>query len=90
MLYWQVILIYQISTGLLSCTIKPNPQYGYKVNRALLDTVENHGLIQQVHKPIRILNNILDLLFTTNPDVVDMVEVYPGTSDHSSYNCNQC
>ena len=29
------------------------------------------------------LNNILDLLFTTNPDLVDMVEVYPGMSDHS-------
>ena len=65
-----------------SHTIKPNPQYGYKVNRALLDTVEDHGLIQQVHKPTR-LNNILDLLFTTNPDLVDMVEVYPGMSDHS-------
>ena len=65
-----------------SHTIKPNPQYGYKVNRALLDTVEDHGLIQQVHKPTR-LNNVLDLIFTTNPDLVDMVEVYPGISDHS-------
>ena len=54
----------------------------YKVSRALLDTIENHGLIQQVHKPIR-LNNILDLLFTTNSDLVDMVEVYSGMSDHS-------
>ncbi|XP_072044150.1 uncharacterized protein [Amphiura filiformis] len=62
-------------------TIKPNPQYGYKVNRALLDTVEEHGLIQQVKEPTR-LNNILDLLLTTNPDLVEQVDVCPGMSDH--------
>jgi hypothetical protein len=62
-------------------TIKSNPQYGYKVNRLLLDTLEEHGLHQCVRKPTR-LNNILDLIVTTNPDLVDEVQVYPGMSDH--------
>ncbi|XP_072041432.1 uncharacterized protein [Amphiura filiformis] len=62
--------------------VLPNPQYGYAVNRLLLDTVNDHGLHQHVHKPTR-LDNILDLLFTTNPDLVEKVTVSPGMSDHS-------
>ncbi|XP_072039179.1 uncharacterized protein [Amphiura filiformis] len=63
-------------------TIQANPQYGYKVNRLLLDIVEDHGLQQHVNKPTR-LNNILDLLLTTNPDLVEEIQVFPGMSDHS-------
>jgi hypothetical protein len=61
--------------------VKPNPQYGYRVNRLLLDTIEEHGLHQHVHEPT-CLDNILDLLFTTNPDLVEKVNVFPGMSDH--------
>ena len=63
-------------------TVKPNPQYGYRVNRLFLDTVNEHGLQQHVQEPTR-LNNILDLLLTTYPDLVDNVQVSAGMSDHS-------
>jgi hypothetical protein len=62
--------------------VLPNPQYGYRVNRLLLDIVEEHGLQQNVYKPTR-LNNTLDLLFATYPDLVDKVQVFSGMSDHS-------
>jgi hypothetical protein len=62
-------------------TVKPNPQYGQKVNRLLLDIAEEHGLQQDVHEPTR-LDNILDLLFTTYPDLIGNVQVSSGMSDH--------
>jgi hypothetical protein len=62
--------------------VKPNPQYGYRVNRSMLNVVEEHGLNQHVHEPTR-LDSILDLLLTTNPNLVEHVKVYPGMSDHS-------
>ena len=81
MLYWQVILIYQISTGLL---VPFNPQYGYKVNRALLDTVEDHGLIQQVHKPTR-------LTFHHQPRPSRHGRGIPWHErSQYSYSCDQC
>jgi hypothetical protein len=64
--------------------INPNPQYGYTVNRTLLDTAEEHGLSQHVTEPTR-LDNILDLLFTTNPSLVKQVDNCPGMSDHCGY-----
>ena len=63
-------------------TINPNPQYGYRVNRLLLDITEEHALHQHVDKPTR-GDNILDLLFSTYPDLVENVEVSSGMSDHS-------
>jgi hypothetical protein len=48
-----------------------------------LDIVEDHGLYQHVRKPTR-GPNILDLLLTTNPDLVEKVEVCQGMSDHNA------
>ena len=62
-------------------SVKPNPQYGYQVNQMMLDIAEEHGLQQTVHEPTR-LDSILDLLFTTYPDLVKNVHVSPGMSDH--------
>ncbi len=62
-------------------SVKPNPQYGYEVNRLMLDIAEEHGLQQTVHEPTR-LESILDLLFTTYPDLVGNVQVSSGMSDH--------
>ena len=45
-------------------SIKSNPQYGYQVNRELLNVIEEHALYQLVREPTR-LDNILDLLLTT-------------------------
>ncbi|XP_072014916.1 uncharacterized protein [Amphiura filiformis] len=63
-------------------TVKPNPQYGHRVNRLFLDIAEEHGLQQNVHEPTR-LDNILDLLLTTYPDLIENVQVSSGMSDHS-------
>ena len=57
-------------------------QDGYRVNRSFLDVIEEHGLHQHVHELTR-LDNILDLLFTTNPNLVEHVKVYQGKSNHS-------
>ena len=62
-------------------TVKPNPQYGYRINRLMLEIAEEHGLQQLQKEPTR-LNNVLDLLFTTYPDLVENVQVSSGMSDH--------
>ena len=62
-------------------TVKPNPQYGYRINRLMLEIAEEHGL-QQLQKEPTCLNNILDLLFTTYPDLIENIQVSSGMSDH--------
>ena len=62
-------------------TVKPNPQYGYRINRLMLEIAEEHGLQQLQKEPTR-LHNVLDLLFTTYPDLVENVQVSSGMSDH--------
>ena len=62
-------------------TIKENPQYGTAENQALLDLAHQHSLSQCVKEPAR-GNNILDLVFTNNPDLVENSEVIAGMSDH--------
>ncbi|XP_048588419.1 uncharacterized protein LOC125572237 [Nematostella vectensis] len=62
--------------------VKANPQYGVLVNQAFIDTIHEHSLSQGVTEPTR-ENNILDLVLTTNPDLISRTEVLNGMSDHS-------
>ena len=64
-------------------TIRPKPQYGANVNKALLHLSEEHQLRQTNQRPTR-GRNILDLVFTTSPDlIVSSTETFPGMSDHN-------
>ena len=52
------------------------------VQKALIDFAVEHGLTQVHHQPTR-NNNILDLVFTTNPSLVKTPSSIPGISDHA-------
>ena len=67
-------------------TIKPSPQYGLEVNEGVLNLCEEFPLIQTVMENTR-NDNILDLIFTTDPDLVDHVSTTPGISDHAAVTC---
>ena len=58
-----------------------NTQYRPTINWALLDMVSRHPQSQCVKDPTRNCN-ILDLVFTTNPDLVKSTIVSEGMSDH--------
>ena len=49
--------------------MQDNPQYGPRINQALLDMVNRHPLSQCVKDPTRNCN-ILDLVFITNPNLI--------------------
>ncbi|KAL3853831.1 hypothetical protein ACJMK2_017332 [Sinanodonta woodiana] len=61
-------------------TVKDNPQYGSVMNTELVEITTNNDLQQMVTEATR-GNNILDLLFTTNPALVYNIEIHPGMSD---------
>ena len=60
---------------------KPNPQYGLEVNNSMCDILTENDLTQCNDKPTR-ENNILDLVCSTNPDLITNLQIYPGMSDH--------
>ena len=64
-----------------SLTVNNNTQYGQTVNQEVLNLTVQNGLYQIQHKPTR-MNNILDLVFVTNINLVNNVKVYPSMSDH--------
>ena len=64
-------------------SIQPNPAYGIEVNNKLLDIVNSHFLTQHVKQPTR-GHNILDLVFTSNSDMVTNLEVQSGISDYDT------
>ncbi len=51
------------------------------VSKQVIDLTQNYNLHQIVTKPTR-ANNILDLVFTNVPTLVQSVDVIPGVSDH--------
>jgi hypothetical protein len=51
------------------------------INSKSVEIANNNAFIQMVTEPTR-GNNILDLLFTTNPALVEHIEIHPGMSDH--------
>lgn len=64
-------------------SIKPNPQYTSAVSEKMIDLADNFNLTQIIHEPTR-QGNILDLVFTTHPDLMDRTYVVPGMSDHDA------
>ena len=58
-------------------------QYPVRVNQTFLDLIAECGLQQQVDFPTR-KNNILDLIFTTQPSYKQRCKPFPpiGNSDH--------
>jgi len=61
----------------------PNPAYGAELNSLFIDIINDYSLEQLVHFPTR-ENNILDLVFSTQPDLISKVCVVPGISDHEA------
>jgi hypothetical protein len=55
---------------------KPNPQYGKEISKKLTDIVNKNNLTQVVREPTR-GNNILDLMFTTNPGLISRLRCIP-------------
>ena len=64
-------------------SLKPSPAYGTEVNTKLLDIINDHSMFQHVKQPTR-KGNILDLVLTTNPNLVKNVRVVNGMSDHDA------
>lgn len=63
------------------CEVNQNPEYGYELNQALIDIMNDHDLVQKNKNPTR-LEATLDLLFTTNPDLIKNLDACQGMSDH--------
>ena len=57
-----------------------NPQYGQEINSKLVEITEN-DFIQMVKESTR-GKNILDLIFTNNPGLIERTQTQPGMSDH--------
>lgn len=53
----------------------------------MIDIANDFNLTQMVMEPTR-QGNILDLLFTSHPDLVDKVYTAPGMSDHDAVICD--
>ena len=60
--------------------MRADPQCGTAVNQAFLDMVNHHSLSQCIKKPTRGIN-ILDLVLTTNPDLIQRTQIREGMSD---------
>ena len=60
--------------------INPCPTYGHEINQLFLD---EYGLEQLINQPTR-GNNILDLVFSTQPNTISNLRVIPGISDHEA------
>ena len=68
-------------------SIKPNPQYARSISEKILDILDDNNLTQIVHEPTR-LENTLDQIFTTHPDLIVNTFVVPGMSEHSAVICD--
>lgn len=58
-------------------------------DQEFIKVIEDLYLTQQVQEPTR-ENNILDLIFTTDPDMISEIDILPpiGTSDHNTIKFN--
>ena len=54
----------------------------------MLEICEDLSLSQHVEEPTHLRGNILDLVFTSNKDQVENIEVIPGLSDHHGITFN--
>ena len=64
-------------------SVESQPDYGTGVNTKLLEIINDQSLVQLVKEPTR-EENILDLTFTTNPDLVTNTQIIDGMSDHQA------
>ena len=64
-------------------SLKSSPTYGTSVNAKLLDIINDHSMFQHVKQSTR-KGNILDLVLTTNPNLVKNVQIVDGMSDHDA------
>ena len=64
-------------------TLGSNPQYGQRINSKMLEIADNHCLHQMVDETTR-NESILDLIFTTSPDLLSKCQTVPGISDHDA------
>ncbi|VDI37763.1 Hypothetical predicted protein [Mytilus galloprovincialis] len=62
-------------------TVNTNPQYGQEINSKLVEIVTENDFIQMVKEPTR-GKNILDLILTNNPGLIERTQTQPGMSDH--------
>ena len=60
-----------------------NPAYGSVLNSLFINIINDHSLEQLVCSSTR-QNNILDLVFSTQPDLISEDETIPGISDHEA------
>ena len=63
--------------------IRNRPEYGAAVNKKMCEIIEDYNLNQWVKEPTR-QQNILDLVFTTNPNTMRNIKVIEGMSDHDA------
>ena len=66
--------------------VNRNPTYGYEINSLFVEIMNNYGFEQLVTQPTR-KNHLLDLVLSTNPDIIENVQVVPGISDHEAVTC---
>ena len=61
--------------------IRDRPQYSNTLNQRVIDMSKDNCLHQMTDEPTR-NDNILDLVMTTNQDLVNDLQIEPGMSDH--------
>ena len=64
-----------------SNSLRTPPQYREGRNNKMIDIANDNSLMQHVQEPTR-GNNIMDLLFSTNPDLVQNVALASGMRNH--------
>ena len=62
-------------------SITSSPAYGRELNSLFLEIIDDYGLEQLVYQPTR-QGNILDIILTSDPDMITNVDTAPGISDH--------
>ena len=62
-------------------SITPSPAYGRELNSLFLEIIDDYGLELLVYQPTR-QGNILDIILTSDPDMITNVDIAPGISDH--------
>jgi hypothetical protein len=63
---------------------KASPNYSKEVNETIINHVNEHSL-QQCNNIPTSGNNILDLVFTTNNNLIENITVEDGISDHQAF-----
>jgi len=62
-------------------TVLPLPTNGRELNSLCLELMDDSSLEQLVYQPTR-QGNILDIVLTTDPDMISDIDIVPGISDH--------